>query len=69
MANLHKDSKHFVDMSMRRDPDEVKASFEAMMRRTGRQPSKDDVSTFVSENFQEPGSEFVQWQPSDWTAK
>ena len=69
MAKLNNDSKHFVDMSMRRDPDEVKANFEGMMRQANQQPTQEEVRAFVADNFQEPGSEFVQWQPSDWTEK
>ncbi|XP_043224413.1 trehalase-like isoform X3 [Amphibalanus amphitrite] len=67
MARLHKDSKHFVDMSMRYDPAEVKSNFDAMMRRTNQQPSQDDVRAFLNDNFEEPDSEFIQWHPSDWT--
>ncbi|XP_037091996.1 trehalase-like isoform X2 [Pollicipes pollicipes] len=67
MARLHKDSKHFVDMSMRHDPEEVKANFQSMMRRTGQQPTQEDVRAFLEDNFNEPGSEFVEWRPSDWT--
>ena len=58
-----------MDMSMRHNPDQVKANFDAMMRRTNQRPTQDDVRTFLDDNFEEPDSEFVQWQPTDWTEK
>ncbi|XP_037077546.1 trehalase-like [Pollicipes pollicipes] len=66
MARIHNDSKHFVDMSMRLSPEEVKAAFQTMMARTAGQPSREDVRDFLDRNFQQPGSEFVAWNPSDW---
>ena len=28
--------------------------------------SKEDLQKFVDDNFLPPGSEFVDWEPSDW---
>ena len=33
---------------------------------TGNNPSKTQVQNFVDENFDEEGSEFEEWEPSDW---
>ena len=31
--------------------------------------SDDEVKQFVEEHFSPPGSEFVEWEPGDWTEK
>lgn len=36
------------------------------LQATGGNPSKDDVQTFVDENFLEEGNEFTPWEPEDW---
>ncbi|XP_069985201.1 trehalase isoform X2 [Penaeus vannamei] len=66
MARLFNDSKHFVDMSLKASPNDTLRAFQDLMNETGNKPSKEQVTAFVSENFNEPGSEFVKWTPPDW---
>lgn len=65
-AHLHKDSKTFVDMPMRFDREYVWKHFNLMMNITNGKPSKNDVAKFVEENFDEAGSEFEKFHPTDW---
>lgn len=66
MARLFNDSKHFVDMSLKASPNDTLRAFQDLMSETGNKPSKEQVSAFVDENFNAPGSEFVKWTPPDW---
>lgn len=45
MAALFNDSKHFVDMTMLDDEENILQNFETFMARTGRKPNKKQVST------------------------
>nr|ACI12945.1 trehalase 1 [Callinectes sapidus] len=67
MAKLHNDSKYFVDMSLRLTENETLMEFQDLMNRTQRNPSKEEIQNFVDEYFHEPGDEFEDWDPSDWT--
>jgi len=67
MAHIFPDSKHFVDMPMRNSSHVILDKFQRFMARTKNGPSKRQVEEFVSENFDEPGSEFEDWDPEDWT--
>jgi hypothetical protein len=40
--------------------------FELFLQETGNKPSKEQVQTFVDDNFDSEGSEFEDWEPSDW---
>ncbi|KAK8388520.1 hypothetical protein O3P69_020480 [Scylla paramamosain] len=67
MAKLHNDSKYFVDMSLKNSEKETLLEFEELMNRTQKNPSKEDIQIFVDEHFREPGDEFEDWDPSDWS--
>ena len=67
MAKLYHDSKTFVDKKLRFAPELVSANFSLMMERSLQQPSKEDLISFVNENFESEGSEFEPWEPTDWT--
>lgn len=67
MSMMHKDSKTFVDMAMKYEPDQVLANFTRFIEATPK-PSKEQVVTFVNANF-EDGTEFVNHTPSDWQPK
>ncbi|KAK4302430.1 hypothetical protein Pmani_025479 [Petrolisthes manimaculis] len=69
MAELHNDSKYFVDMPLKNSPNDTLRVFQDLMNKTHNNPTKEDVSNFVAENFEEPGSEFVPWVPDDWEAE
>ncbi|XP_064093188.1 trehalase-like [Macrobrachium nipponense] len=66
MARVFNDSKHFVDMSLKRSPVETLDAFHDFIRNVGQNPTKEQVEEFVRNNFNEPGSEFEPWVPDDW---
>ncbi|PSN49112.1 Trehalase [Blattella germanica] len=66
MAEIFHDSKEFVDMKLRRPPNETLSAFEEFMQRKQSHPSRRDVEKFVQDNFEPAGSEFEDWDPSDW---
>ncbi|XP_018343589.1 PREDICTED: trehalase isoform X2 [Trachymyrmex septentrionalis] len=68
MAGIYKDSKYFVDMKMKRPANETLASFWAFMKGTHNAPNKHQVEKFVNDTFEQPGYEFEDWDPADWTA-
>ncbi|XP_050309911.1 trehalase-like [Anthonomus grandis grandis] len=64
---LYSDSKTFVDMTQKNDPNVTLANFEKMMTDKLNSPTKSDVQTFVQENF-EFVNETENWTPSDFVA-
>ncbi|XP_044742177.1 trehalase isoform X2 [Chrysoperla carnea] len=68
MAHLYPDSKTFVDMKLRRPPNETLESFQRFMNDTNNNPSKKNIADFVNEHFEKPGKEFEAWQLADWKA-
>nr|CAH7759373.1 unnamed protein product [Callosobruchus chinensis] len=67
MAKIYEDSKTFVDMKMRKPPNETLQSFDEFMKHYQQKPSREDVKEFVSKHFEEAGMEFEEWDPKDWT--
>lgn len=67
MAEIHSDSKTYVDMKMKQPANETLKLFREFMSRTSNNPSKSDVEKFLNETFDPEGSEFETWIPSDWT--
>ncbi|KAG8239747.1 hypothetical protein J437_LFUL017388 [Ladona fulva] len=66
MASIYPDSKTFVDMKMKYSPEEVLKRFELFMNSTNSKPSNVEVKQFVNDTFEPPGSEFEDWEPTDW---
>ncbi|XP_043283050.1 trehalase-like isoform X2 [Venturia canescens] len=66
LGAIYDDSKHFVDMKMRKPASEILESFRHFMNETDNNPSKNQTRKFVEANFEEPGSEFEDWIPMDW---
>lgn len=66
MSNIYVDSKTFVDMKMKNSPNETLNLFLEMMKKTGQRPSKTNLTDFLSEAFEDAGSEFETWEPADW---
>jgi alpha,alpha-trehalase len=66
MSNIFPDSKTFVDMKMKYPGNEIWQRFRELMNRTDNNPSPADISKFVDETFDPPGSEFEDWDPIDW---
>ncbi|XP_065426394.1 trehalase isoform X3 [Chrysemys picta bellii] len=69
LARLFSDDKHFVDMPLRESPDLVLKKFQQLVNVTpGGILSKEQLQQFVSSSFSDPGQEFEQWEPQDWTS-
>uniref|UniRef100_A0AAG5DU88 Trehalase n=1 Tax=Anopheles atroparvus TaxID=41427 RepID=A0AAG5DU88_ANOAO len=68
MSEIYADSKTFVDMKMRKPPNETLDSFHNFMSTENNSPSKAKLQEWVEANFEKPGAEFVNWTPEDWTA-
>ncbi|XP_058835761.1 trehalase-like [Topomyia yanbarensis] len=66
MMAIYQDSKTFVDMKMRKSPNETLASFNDFMEEKKNAPSKQDLKTWVELMFDKPGAEFEDWIPDDW---
>lgn len=66
MAKIYQDSKTFVDMKLRRPPNETLERFDEFMTKWDQKPDKFNVINFVNENFEEAGLEFENWDPVDW---
>eukprot|EP00933_Yihiella_yeosuensis_P033058 TRINITY_DN26769_c0_g1_i1.p1 TRINITY_DN26769_c0_g1~~TRINITY_DN26769_c0_g1_i1.p1 ORF type:complete len:600 (+),score=128.22 TRINITY_DN26769_c0_g1_i1:87-1886(+) len=60
-AHLFDDSKHFVDMPLKQDPEVVLAAFEKISDKKDREKLK----AFVDEYFEDVGSELQPWTPED----
>ncbi|XP_019851831.1 PREDICTED: trehalase-like [Amphimedon queenslandica] len=59
---VFQDSKRFVDMPMRADPDTVLSAYNNLANIT-----VDTLTQFVQEWFDLPGSDLMPWEPPDWT--
>lgn len=66
MASIYTDSKTFVDMKMKKPPNETLASFRDFMAQTAENPSRSQIEKFVNDTFDPAGSEFEDWDPADW---
>jgi alpha,alpha-trehalase len=60
------DSKTFVDMKMKFSVKETLHQFQLMMNSTSQEPTPRDVELFLNQTFDPAGSEFEDWDPSDW---
>ena len=58
------DSKEFVDMSLRYDPDDVMRNFLQLPDN----PTDQQLRQFVDENFS-PMSDLLAWLPPDWVKR
>lgn len=62
---LFADSKNFVDRSQVHDANVTLANFDILMNETDNNPSKEQLETFLNENFLTEG-ELEEWTPSDY---
>ncbi|XP_055386772.1 trehalase-like [Condylostylus longicornis] len=65
LAKIFKDSKTFVDMSLKFPPEKVLANFDSFMENRSN-PNTEEVREFVNQNFNEKGFELEVWIPTDW---
>ncbi|EFA11183.1 trehalase isoform X1 [Tribolium castaneum] len=66
MERIYEDSKTFVDMKMRFEPNITLIKFNEFMVINNNKPSKNATRAFVNENFEPAGQEFEEWDPEDW---
>lgn len=68
MAKLFKDDKYFVDMKLKMSPDVVWEAFQSLTSSSlSGKLTKQQLTDFVQEYFEEPGQEFEKWTPDDWS--
>ncbi|KAK7862984.1 hypothetical protein R5R35_014540 [Gryllus longicercus] len=67
-AHLYPDSKKFVDKRLIYSPDETLEQFDALMKQTGGNPSKEQIQKFVDDYF-EDGNELEGAELPDWVAE
>ncbi|XP_035699852.1 trehalase-like [Branchiostoma floridae] len=65
-TRVFKDSKTFVDMSMKSSPEDILGAFDNMRARGQDIRSREVMRRFVSQWFSGPGAELEDWEPSDW---
>jgi len=53
-------------MKLKMSPEQIWLNFEQLMRKYSDNPPRNAVEHFVHNNFDEAGSEFVNWDPVDW---
>ncbi|XP_064651308.1 trehalase-like [Lineus longissimus] len=63
-ARFFNDSKTFVDLNMKADPDVVIAAFENMTK--SGDVTREKLEAYLERYFAGPGNEFEKWDPSDW---
>ncbi|XP_059224425.1 trehalase isoform X2 [Stomoxys calcitrans] len=66
MAHLFADSKTFVDMKLKKTPQETMNDFTEFMTSKNNEPTRDEIREFVDLHFDDLGKEFVPWTPVDW---
>ena len=66
MSNICNDSKTFVDMKMKFDPEIVISNWEKFCK-TSKGFAKDEVKDFVDKNFDVESEELEKWSPEDWS--
>lgn len=65
LARLFNDSKTFVDFRILNSPNETLRNFDAFVRGSNSNPSRDEIRTFVNQNFA-PGDELTIATLSDF---
>ncbi|XP_069671905.1 trehalase-like [Periplaneta americana] len=66
MAAIYPDSKTFVDMKLKYPPHVTLKHFDDFLNQTKKTISRSKLEKFVSEHFEDVGSEFETWYPPDW---
>ena len=65
LAEIFPDSKTFVDLSQRNDPDITLTNFYNLMNATNNKPNRTEVAWFVDQNFVS-STELSNWTLPDW---
>lgn len=64
-AHIFNDSKTYVDLKLKKPPNETLQLFDMFMSEFNNQPSKDQLQAWVEKNFDPAGSELENWKPID----
>ena len=65
MARIFQDSKTFVDMKLRKNPNEIEVAFKQLMIKEKNQPSQLSILQFVQDNYTLE-NQMEDWTPDDW---
>lgn len=66
MSNhIFNDSKTFVDLKLKKPPNETLKLFDEFMIKFNDKPTKDQLQDWVNTNFDPTGSELESWKPTD----
>lgn len=64
-AHIYNDSKTYVDMKLKKAPNETLQLFDDFMLKVNNEPSRDELQKWVEKNFDPKGSELEEWSPID----
>ncbi|CAH0398061.1 unnamed protein product [Chilo suppressalis] len=65
LSRIYADSKTFVDMRLIQTENETLADFSKLMHDTNKNPSREQLTSFVDDHFME-GNELLNWMPPDF---
>ncbi|RVE45931.1 hypothetical protein evm_009404 [Chilo suppressalis] len=65
LSRIYVDSKTFVDMRLIQTENETLADFSKLMHDTNKNPSREQLASFVDDHFME-GNELLNWMPPDF---
>lgn len=63
--HIFNDSKTYVDLGLKKPPNETLRSFDNFMLEVNSQPTRDQLERWVVANFNPKGSELEVWKPID----
>lgn len=63
--HIFNDSKSYVDLKLKKPPNETLQNFDIFMVKFNNQPTKDQLQSWVEDNFDPDGSELENWLPLD----
>lgn len=63
--HIFNDSKTYVDLKLKKAPNETLKNFDEFMLKFSNEPTKDQLQAWVEENFDPKGSELENWKPED----
>lgn len=67
MSGIFENSKEFVDMKCKNSPDKTLKEYEKFEKKyKNKKPTKSQIQSFVSNNFDAVGSEYEEWSPPDF---